>query len=91
MNARDVTGIVLRYGSFYGLGTSLSSAGKILEMVCRRQLPLVGPGDWRQAIVPHIRLARTIVVWGCRAIHDDAIRGSSNAKAKRVLMAAGVR
>jgi nucleoside-diphosphate-sugar epimerase len=44
LNAQDVAGIVLRYGHLYGPGTSLSPGGKILEMVCRRQLPLVGNG-----------------------------------------------
>lgn len=44
LNAQDVGGIVLRYGSFYGPGTPLSTDGKILEMVRRRQLPLVGNG-----------------------------------------------
>ena len=130
LNAHDVAGIVLRYGSYYGSGTSLSPGGEILEMVCRRQLPLVGngagdwsfihiddaayatqlaiehgtpglynivddepaevaaragPGDWRQATVPHIRLARTIGVWGCWASMMTAVRGSSNTKAKRAL------
>jgi len=39
LNAQDVGGIVLRYGSFYGPGTPLSTDGKILEMVRRRTLP----------------------------------------------------
>jgi len=42
LNVQDVGGIVLRYGSLYGPGTPLSTDGKILEMVRRRQLPLVG-------------------------------------------------
>jgi 2-alkyl-3-oxoalkanoate reductase len=44
LNAHDVGGIVLRYGSFYGPGTSLSAGGKILEMVRRCRLRLVGNG-----------------------------------------------
>jgi nucleoside-diphosphate-sugar epimerase len=37
-------GVVLRYGGFYGPGTSLAPGGEQLEMVRRRQLPLVGDG-----------------------------------------------
>ena len=35
-------GIVLRYGGFYGPGTSLSEHGEMLEPIRRRMLPLVG-------------------------------------------------
>lgn len=133
LNAQDVAGIVLRYGSFYGPGTSLSSHGKILEMVLRRQLPLVGNGAgvWSfihiddaahatQLAIEHgtpglynvvddepaevavwlPELARAIgakppyhvPAWLGRLVFGDAglsmmtaIRGSSNAKAKRIL------
>ena len=37
-------GIVLRYGAFYGPGTSMSPGGEQFEMVRRRKLPLVGDG-----------------------------------------------
>jgi nucleoside-diphosphate-sugar epimerase len=37
-------GIVLRYGAFYGPGTSLARGGEQLEMVNRRRLPVVGDG-----------------------------------------------
>lgn len=37
-------GVVLRYGGFYGPGTSLALGGEQLEMVRRRKLPLVGDG-----------------------------------------------
>jgi nucleoside-diphosphate-sugar epimerase len=46
-DARDVEGVVLRYGGFYGPGTSLSSDGELTEMVHRRRLPVVGSGDGR--------------------------------------------
>lgn len=42
--ASGLTGIVLRYGGFYGPGTSLGEGGKFVEMVRRRQLPLFGAG-----------------------------------------------
>jgi nucleoside-diphosphate-sugar epimerase len=37
-------GTVLRYGAFYGPGTSIGEGGSILEAVRRRRLPLVGDG-----------------------------------------------
>jgi nucleoside-diphosphate-sugar epimerase len=38
------TGIALRYGAFYGPGTSLSEGGEQFEMVRKRRLPIVGNG-----------------------------------------------
>jgi nucleoside-diphosphate-sugar epimerase len=37
-------GIVLRYGAFYGPGTSMARGGEQLELVRRRKFPLVGDG-----------------------------------------------
>ena len=37
-------GIVLRYGGFYGPGTSLERAGELAELIRRRRLPIVGDG-----------------------------------------------
>jgi len=42
--ARWTEGIVLRYGWFYGPGTSLSPDGEQFEMVRRHKFPLVGDG-----------------------------------------------
>jgi nucleoside-diphosphate-sugar epimerase len=42
--ARDLTGIVLRYGGFYGPGTGLSPGGDMFEMVAKRKFPVVGNG-----------------------------------------------
>lgn len=42
--APNLTGIVLRYGSFYGPGTSLSANGDITTMVRKRRFPIVGGG-----------------------------------------------
>jgi nucleoside-diphosphate-sugar epimerase len=42
--AVGLTGIVLRYGSFYGPGTSISQHGEIVELVRQRRFPLVGDG-----------------------------------------------
>lgn len=43
-----VGGIVLRYGSFYGPGTSIGNGGDIVDMVRQRKFPLVGDaaGVW---------------------------------------------
>jgi nucleoside-diphosphate-sugar epimerase len=38
------TGIVLRYGAFYGPGTSLAPGGEQFEMVGKRRIPVVGDG-----------------------------------------------
>ncbi len=37
-------GIALRYGGFYGPGTSLDSGGEQLEMVRKRRIPVIGNG-----------------------------------------------
>jgi len=42
--AQKLTGIVLRYGSFYGPGTSIATNGDIVEMVRQRKFPIFGDG-----------------------------------------------
>ena len=42
--ARWTEGIVLRYGAFYGPGTSMAPDGEQSELVRRRRFPLVGDG-----------------------------------------------
>src|SRR3954469_12770912 len=37
-------GIVLRYGGFYGPGTSLAPGGEIVELLRKRKFPVVGDG-----------------------------------------------
>jgi len=44
LGATDLEGIVLRYASFYGPGTSLGQGGSSLEDVRRRHFPVVGNG-----------------------------------------------
>ena len=44
LGAEDPEGIVLRYGGFYGPGTSLGDGGAMVEGVRKRQLPIVGDG-----------------------------------------------
>ena len=44
LDARWTEGIVLRYGGFYGPGTSLAPGGEQSELVRKRKFPLVGDG-----------------------------------------------
>ena len=44
LGARWTEGIVLRYGAFYGPGTSLTPGGEQFELVRKRKFPLVGDG-----------------------------------------------
>jgi nucleoside-diphosphate-sugar epimerase len=44
LDARWTEGIVLRYGSFYGPGTSLAPGSAQTELVRKRKFPLVGDG-----------------------------------------------
>ena len=43
-DATDVEGIALRYGGFYGPGTSLGEGAAMLEMIRKRRFPIVGGG-----------------------------------------------
>jgi nucleoside-diphosphate-sugar epimerase len=44
LGARWTEGIVLRYGAFYGPGTSIAPDGEQFELIRRRKMPLVGDG-----------------------------------------------
>ena len=59
--ATDLEGIALRYGGFYGPGTSLGECGSVIEMVRKRRFPLVG---------------RSSAVWSFIHIDDAAARRS---------------
>lgn len=41
---RAAGGVALRYGGFYGLGTGIAPGGEQVELLRRRQFPLVGDG-----------------------------------------------
>jgi nucleoside-diphosphate-sugar epimerase len=43
--AQGIDGVVLRYGGFYGPGTSMSPGGEHAELVRRRRFPIVGDGS----------------------------------------------
>lgn len=44
-HTRGLEGLVLRYGTFYGPGTSLSDGGEHVEQIRRRRFPIVGDGE----------------------------------------------
>jgi nucleoside-diphosphate-sugar epimerase len=44
LDARWTEGVVLRYGAFYGPGTSMAPGGEQFEMIRKRKFPLVGDG-----------------------------------------------
>jgi 2-alkyl-3-oxoalkanoate reductase len=44
-HTRGLDGLVLRYGTFYGPGTTLSEGGEHVEQIRRRRFPVVGDGE----------------------------------------------
>jgi nucleoside-diphosphate-sugar epimerase len=42
--AGGIEGLVLRYGGFYGPGTSISAGGESVELLRRRRFPIIGDG-----------------------------------------------
>ena len=61
LGATWTTGIVLRYGAFYGPGTSLYPGGEQFEMVRQRKYPLVGDGGGVWSFVHIVDAARATV------------------------------
>jgi nucleoside-diphosphate-sugar epimerase len=45
LDADGLEGLVLRYGNLYGPGTDTSEGGKFVELVDKRELPLIGNGQ----------------------------------------------
>jgi nucleoside-diphosphate-sugar epimerase len=58
---RDAGGTVLRYGLFYGPGTSYASDGPVIELIRKRRFPLVGDAEARQSFVHVEDAARAVV------------------------------
>jgi 2-alkyl-3-oxoalkanoate reductase len=61
LHTDGVDGTVLRYGGFYGPGTSLAEGGFLLDAVRRRRFPLVGQGTGIWSFI-HIDDAATATV-----------------------------
>src|SRR5829696_7286473 len=100
-DADGIDGLALRYGGFYGPGTSLAlnPPGQLTEMIRKRRFPVVGSGAGIWSMV-HIQVAgvigakppRHVPLWLGRLLGGEAgaimmteIRGASNTKAKREL------
>jgi nucleoside-diphosphate-sugar epimerase len=64
VSADGLTGIVLRYGAFYGPGTSIAPGGAIVEAVRRRQFPIVGSGQgiWSFIHVEDVAAATSLAI-----------------------------
>jgi nucleoside-diphosphate-sugar epimerase len=80
-SAGGIEGIVLRYGGFYGPGTSMDvdPDGEQTAMLRARKLPIVGDGGGVWSFV-HVEDASEAAV-----VMMTEIRGASNLKAKREL------
>jgi 2-alkyl-3-oxoalkanoate reductase len=59
--ARDLEGIVLRYGGFYGPGTGIARGGDMLEMIVKGRFPVVGDGSGVWSLI-HIEDAAAATV-----------------------------
>jgi nucleoside-diphosphate-sugar epimerase len=60
----EVDGLVLRYGGFYGPGTSLGPDGVQTEMVRKRRFPIVGDGNgiWSLVHIDDVARATALAV-----------------------------
>ena len=65
-SAEGVEGVVLRYGFFYGPGTSWAPDGEIVDLVRAGEYPIVGSGDGRYAFI-HVDDAAAATVLALRA------------------------
>ncbi len=61
LGAQGIEGVVLRYGGFYGPGTSAGAGGYMLDDLRRRRFPIVGAGTGVWSFV-HIDDAATATV-----------------------------
>jgi nucleoside-diphosphate-sugar epimerase len=61
--AKDLEGVVLRYGGFYGPGTGIAKGedGEILQMIRKRRMPLIGDGGGVWSFVHAIDAASATV------------------------------
>jgi nucleoside-diphosphate-sugar epimerase len=66
--ADGIDGLVLRYGYFYGPGTSIGPGGQQAEDIRRRRFPIVGDGGGRWSLI-HVEdaAAATVAALDCGA------------------------
>jgi nucleoside-diphosphate-sugar epimerase len=64
MRANDLRALALRFGNFYGPGTSIGKDGFMLELVRKRSLPIVGDGAgvWSFIHVQDVALATAAAI-----------------------------
>jgi len=60
-SSKDIEAIALRYGAFYGPGTSIADDGQVVDLLRRRKMPLVGDGAGVWSFI-HIRDAARATV-----------------------------
>src|SRR5206468_10261092 len=51
LGGHGFTGVVARYGMFYGPGTAYEADGAIGSLVVKRRLPVIGGGEGRQPFI----------------------------------------
>jgi nucleoside-diphosphate-sugar epimerase len=86
LGLHGVEGVVLRYGTFYGPGTSFCGGGIYLDEVRRRRFPLVGGGSGIWSFIHVADAAQATRAAGELAVvATTQIQGASNAKAKHEL------
>jgi nucleoside-diphosphate-sugar epimerase len=61
LETRGLDGVVLRYGYFYGPGTSYARDGQVADLVSKRHFPIVGRGTGRFSFV-HVTDAASAAV-----------------------------
>jgi nucleoside-diphosphate-sugar epimerase len=75
VGAKELDGIVLRYGGFYGPGTSFAEDGESLEAIRKRAFPIVGDGGGMASFI-HIedaaRATFAAIERGRRGIYNIA-------------------
>jgi nucleoside-diphosphate-sugar epimerase len=69
-HVREARGIVLRYGYFYGPGSSIAQDGSIAEDLRRRRMPIVGDGGGVWSFV-HVDDAARATVAALEHEHDE--------------------
>ncbi len=64
--------VVLRYGAFYGPGTSIADDGSLVELVRRRRFPIVGSGSgvWSFVHIDDAAAATVLAVERGRGIYN---------------------
>ena len=80
LGASNLEGVVLRYGAFYGAGTSLAPGSPFLEAIRKRRLPIIGDGSgvWSFSHIVDVAEATAIAIEGGPAglyniVDDDPV------------------